>query len=136
MNVEEGSVKLTVKDKKGSTDVAAGKAFTVAADGSVQPMDDGARAQMFAWVRDTLSFTDTPVKVVLPELIRWFALNASLADPSLGERKVSLVIGMQSSGDAIKMLAEAANLSIGFDKDDKVVLSDAGTAPAKGAKKK
>jgi ferric-dicitrate binding protein FerR (iron transport regulator) len=136
VSVDEGSVSVRVKDKKGSNDVAAGKAISVKPDGTVQPMDDAQRAQLFAWVRDTLSFTDAPVKVVLPELIRWFDLKASLADAALGERKVSMVVGMQSSGDALKILSQAANLSIGFDKDEKVVLSDAGNAPAKGEKAK
>ena len=131
VSVDEGSVSVRTKDVKGETSIVAGKAFRVTKDGTATEMDASARATAFAWVRDTLAFADMPVKQVLPELGRWFDLKASLADASLGERKVSLQIGMQSSGDALKMLATAAKLKIGFDKDDKVVLSDAGPAPAK-----
>ncbi len=131
VNVDEGSVSVRAKDVRGETGVVAGKAVRIARDGSVTELDDATRGLTFAWVHDTLSFVDTPVRIVLPELLRWFDLNASLADAALGERKVSLKIGMQSSGDALKMLATAANLSIGFDKDEKVVLSDMGVPPAK-----
>ena len=134
VSVDEGSVAVHTKDGSGETSVEAGKAVRVAPDGSVKELDDATRALTFAWVRDTLAFADAPVSAVLPELSRWFDLKASLADATLGERKISLRIGMQSSGDALKMLATAANLAIGFDKDEKVVLSDAGAAPA--AKKK
>ena len=58
------------------------------------------------------------MSVVLPELIRWYDLNASLANAALGQRRVSLKVGLQSSGDALKVLAAAANLAIGFDKED------------------
>lgn len=136
VSVDEGSVSVRVKDVRGETAVAAGKAVRVGPDGAVKDLDDAARALSFAWVRDTLAFVDAPVKQVLPELIRWFDLKASLADAALGERTVSLQIGMQSSGEALSMLAKAANLSIGFDKDDKVVLSDAGVAPVKSPKGK
>ncbi|MBL0172065.1 MAG: FecR domain-containing protein [Gemmatimonadaceae bacterium] len=131
VSVDEGSVSVRTKDVNGETSVAAGKAVRVAMDGSVKDLDDATRSQTFAWVRDTLSFTNTPVKVVLPQLGRWFDVKASLADAALGERPVTMVLGMQSSGEALKMMATAANLVIAFDKDDKVVLRDAGPAPAK-----
>ena len=136
VGVEEGSVKVRVKDKGDETSLAAGKAVRVSKDGQVTELDDAAGAAALSWVRDTLEFVNAPVSVVLPELIRWFDLKASLADPSLGTRPVTLRIGLQSSGDALKSMATAANLAIGFDKDDKVVLTDAGAAPAKPEKKK
>ena len=136
VGVEEGSVSVRVKDKSGETALEAGKAVRVSTDGTVQPLDDAARAVALSWVRDTLDFVNAPVSVALPELIRWFDLRASLADPALGTRTVTMQVGLQSSGDALKALATAANLSIGFDKDDKVVLTDAGAAPAAAPAKK
>ena len=130
VGVDEGSVVVRQKDTRSETTLSAGKAMRMARDGTVQMLDDAARQLALEWVHDTLVFTDVPVKVVLPELIRWFDLKASLADASLGERKVSLRIGLQSSGDALKALASAAKLSVGFDKDDRVLLSDMTTAPA------
>lgn len=134
IGVDEGSVSVRDKETRAETALPAGKAMRMARDGTVQMLDVAARQLALEWVHDTLVFTDAPVRVVLPELIRWFDLKASLADASLGERKVSLRIGLQSSGDALKAMASAANLSVGFDKDDKVLLSDmtAMPAPAKG----
>ncbi len=128
VGVEEGSVSVRVKDKGGETSLSAGSAVRVTPDGKINPLED-AGAVALSWVRDTLDFVNAPVSVVLPELIRWFDLRATLADPSLGARPVTLRIGLQSSGDALKSMAAAANLAIGFDKDDKVVLNDAGAAP-------
>jgi len=130
VGVDEGSVSVRQKDDRTETTLSAGMAMRMTPDGTVQMLDDATRQLALEWVHDTLVFANAPVKVVLPELIRWFDLNASLADASLGERKVSLRIGLQSSGEALRAMASAANLSIGFDKDDKVVLSDMTTAPA------
>jgi ferric-dicitrate binding protein FerR (iron transport regulator) len=136
VGVEEGSVSVKVKDSDNEKSLDAGKTARVAKDGTISDLDAAAGAAALSWVRDTLEFVNAPVSVVLPELIRWFDLKASLADPSLGSRPVTMRIGLQSSGDALKSMATAANLSIGFDKDDKVVLSDAGAAPATPPKKK
>jgi len=134
VGVEEGSVNVKVKDKGDQKSLEAGKAVRVSKEGTISDLDATAGATALSWVRDTLEFVNTPVSVVLPELIRWFDLKASLADPSLGTRPVTMRIGLQSSGDALKSMASAANLAIGFDKDDKVVLTDAGAAPAATAK--
>ena len=140
IGVDEGSVSVRQKDTRTETSLAAGKSMRLARDGSVQMLDDATRQLALEWVHDTLVFNDAPVKIVLPELIRWFDLKASLADKSLGERKVSLRIGLQSSGEALKAMAAAANLSVGFDKDDKVLLSDMTAIPtpanAKSMKKR
>jgi transmembrane sensor len=134
--VDEGSVSVRAKDQRTATALAAGKSLRMARDGSVTPIDDAARALALAWVHDTLVFADAPVKVVLPELIRWFDLKAKIADPALGARRVSMRVGLQSSGEALKVLAAAANLSVGFDTEDHVVLTDATAAPATGGAKK
>lgn len=135
VSVDEGSVSVSVKDERGDTPLAAGKALRIGKDGKVVPLDDNARDQAFSWMRDSLVYTNVPVSVILPDLNRWFDLKARLGDPSLGTRAVSLRVSLSSSGDALKALADAASLSIGFDKDEKVVLGD-NTAPAKPAKKK
>lgn len=136
VGVDEGTVSVRVKDESGDTPLAAGKALIVSRDGKVTPLDDNTRDQAFAWMRDSLVYTNVPVSVVLPELNRWFDLKAKLGDPSLGARAVTLRVGLSSSGEALKLLAQAASLSIGFDKDEKVVLSDNPTPPAKPSPKK
>lgn len=136
VRVDEGSVTVQAKDGKQSTTVNAGEAVRMTPDGEVQPLDATGQALALGWTTDTLEFVNTPVKVVLAELGRWFDLKATLADPALGDRPMSLRIGLGSSGDALNAMTQAASLSIGFDKDEKVVLSDMPVAPVKGGAKK
>lgn len=130
VGVDEGTVSVRVKDESEETVVSAGQAARISPDGTIAMINGAAADYALAWVRDSLAFTDTPATVVLSELTRWFGLTASLADSTVGSRKVSLRLGLESSGDAIAAFAKAANLSIGFDKEDKVVLSAAPDTPA------
>ncbi|WP_310571912.1 FecR domain-containing protein [Gemmatimonas sp.] len=125
VGVEEGSVSVRVKDGGDATDVAAGQAVRITPDGAVTVLDAVARDVALAWVRDSLVFTDTPARVVLDELARWFSLSATFADSTLGARPVTMRLGLESSGSATAAFAKAAGLTIGFDKQDKVVLSAA-----------
>ena len=136
VSVDEGSVSVTAKGDTKGTDVAAGQTVRVGKDGTVETVDSIGRAVALGWVNDTIVFVDTPAKTALSELIRWFDLKASLADATLGERPVTMRVALGSSGDALSAFANAANLSIGFDKDDKVVLSDKPVVEKKGAAKK
>ncbi len=133
IGVDEGSVSVRTMDGGDATTVAAGKSMRMAPDGSVAMLDDAAREVALSWAHDTLVFNNAPVKTILPALMRWYDLQSSVAEPALGERTVSLRIGLQSSGDALKALASEANLAIGFDKGLKVVLKDnpAGASKAK-----
>jgi hypothetical protein len=45
-------------------------------------------------------------------------------------------VGLSSSGEALNALAQAAALTIGFDKEEKVVLSDNPTPAPKPSPKK
>ena len=133
VGVDEGSVSVRMKDMGDATDVAAGQVIRVTPDGRVIALDAAARDVALAWVRDSLVFTDTPARVVLSELSRWFSLGATFADSSLGSRPVTMRLGIESSGDATAAFAKAAGFSIGFNAQDKVVLSAAPVAaPAKG----
>ncbi len=136
VGVDEGSVTVRSRTVRGETALPAGKALRVKRDGSVEMLDEASRQLALAWVHDTLVFTDAPVKQVLPELGRWFDLQAALADPALGDRTVSLRVGLESSGEALRMLAAAARLSVGFDQDDKVVLRDSVVATPPLVKKR
>lgn len=135
VGVDEGSVSVHVKDEKEETAVPAGQAARITPDGKITMIDAAEKDFALAWVRDSLAFTDAPAGVVLSELSRWFGLSATMADSSLGTRAVTMRLSLESSGDAIAAFAKAANLSIGFDKMDKVVLSAAPEAPATAPKK-
>ena len=129
VGVDEGSVSVRVLDESDAMNVLAGQAVRVTPDGKVTVLDVVAKDFALAWVRDSLAFTETPARAVLSELSRWFSLGATFADTSLGSRPVTMRLGMESSGDAIAAFAKAAGFSIGFDVQDKVVLSAAPVAP-------
>ena len=122
VSVDEGQVDVAVRKGSARSTVTAGNAVRVHGD-SIEPVDAAARDIAMSWMRDTLTFVDMPVKEVIPELQRWYSLDPKLDHDSLGNRRVSFKIALQSSGDAIKALADSARLHIGFDKDEKVVLS-------------
>ena len=136
VGVAEGAVTVHVKDGKEDRKLAAGAALHIAKDGTMSELTGNAKEAALSWTRDSLVFVDAPVSVVVSELVRWFDSKLSLGDPLLGSRKVTMRTSLSSSGDALKALAAAANLSVGFDKEDKVVLSDAGIQPAEKAQTK
>ncbi len=136
VGVEEGSVSVRAKDERGETAVAAGQSASIAPDGTVQMLDAAAAGMALSWVRDSLVLENTPAGTALVEMSRWFNTSATLADSSLASRPVTLRIGLESSGDALAAFAAAANLAVGFDADDKVVLTDAPPVPAKPARRR
>lgn len=127
--VTEGSVDVELRGRNTREKVTAGNAVQVSG-GAIVPIDADARETAIAWLRDTLVFVDAPVRDVLPELARWYGLTPTLADASLGERRVTMRLALQSAGDAIRTLADSARLQIGFDADKEVVLHDANAPPS------
>jgi transmembrane sensor len=130
LEVKEGTV--TVKDRESGTtqDVAAGSALKIVGS-AMSPLEGVAKDVALAWTRDSLVFDNQPLKVVVPELVRWFSLNAAIADPSVENRPVSMRIALSSSGDATKALTAAANLAIQFGKDDRIEFNAAAEGGAK-----
>ena len=135
VGVDEGSVLVRAKEQGDATDVTAGQAVRVAPDGKITVVDAVARDVALAWVRDSLVFTNTPARVVLSELSRWFSLSATLADSTLGTRAVTMRLGLESSGSAAAEFAKATGLSIGFDTQDKVVFSTTPIVPPDKSKR-
>lgn len=120
--VDQGSVRVRVRDASANHTVAAGEAVRVARDGSVSPLAPAARDGMFAWTRDSLIFTDAPLREVIPQLIRWYDLKLALGDPAIGDKRISVRLGLESSGTALEAVRQAAGLKIEFGADKEVVL--------------
>lgn len=132
VEVSEGSVELWDRETDVRQTAKAGEAVRFAA-GTFSPLDGVARDVAMAWTRDSIVFDQAPLKTVVPELVRWFSMNATLVDQSVGDRPVSMRIALNSSGEATKALTEAANLTITFGKDDRIEFSGA-AAPTAGKK--
>lgn len=136
VEVTQGSVSVKDRERDTEKEVKAGEALRLGKDGAMTPLEGVARDVALAWTRDSIVFDNAPLKTVVPELVRWFSMDAALADSSLGDRPVSMRVALASSGDATKALTQAANLAIQFGKNDRIEFVDAPAQPAKGAAKK
>jgi ferric-dicitrate binding protein FerR (iron transport regulator) len=128
VQVTEGTVELKDRMSGTVTPIKAGDAVKFITDGTVTPLDGVARDVALAWTRDSIVFEQAPLRVVVPELVRWFGLNAVLADSSIGDRPVSMRVALASSGETTEALTKAADLTIAFGKNDRLEFN---AAPAK-----
>ncbi len=137
VEVTDGSV--TVRDRVNKTEqkVTAGSAISLKPDGTFGNLSVIERDVALAWTRDSVVYENTPLRIVIPDIARWFGIKAALADSSISERPVSMRVALASSGDAVKALSERASLSMSFGKGDVMEFRDISAAPpAKGKAKK
>jgi len=119
VQVTEGRVKMRDHVSHATHSLSAGEAVRFAA-GVFTPLTGITRDVALAWTRDSLVFDRAPLRTVVPELVRWFGMNAVLIDSTAGERPVSLRLALTSSGAAAQALTEAAHLEITFGKGDRI----------------
>jgi ferric-dicitrate binding protein FerR (iron transport regulator) len=131
VEVTQGSVEL--KDRVSSVVqvISAGQALRFA-NGAAAPLTGIARDVALAWTRDSIVFDKAPLGQVIPELVRWFGMNAVLVDTAAAARPVSMRLALNSSGEAARVLTQTANLTLSFGKDDRLEFSGA-PVPAKKA---
>jgi ferric-dicitrate binding protein FerR (iron transport regulator) len=123
VRVKEGEVKVDAA--KESRTVAAGKAIAIAKDGTMSEPAPDAVDQALGWTEGKVDFTNTPLKVVMAELARWYDLPVTTKDTSLYSRPVTMAVALESKKDAIAALEESASVKFTYDKDSKPVLQDA-----------
>jgi ferric-dicitrate binding protein FerR (iron transport regulator) len=111
--------------------ISAGQALRFA-NGAAAPLTGIARDVALAWTRDSIVFDKAPLGQVIPELVRWFGMNAVLVDTAAAARPVSMRLALNSSGEAARVLTQTANLTLSFGKDDRLEFSGA-PVPAKKA---
>lgn len=124
VHVTEGSVIAYDRATEVSRTVNAGETVRFSG-GTFAVLDGVARDVVVAWTRDSIVFDQEPLRLVVPQLVRWFGMNAVLVDEAAGDRPVSMRVALNSSGEATKALTQAANLVIGFGKDDRIEFSAA-----------
>lgn len=124
LDVSEGVVEAKDRESGVTQEVAAGQAVRFAG-GTFTPLEGVARDVAMAWTRDSIVFENAPLKIVLPELVRWFGMSAAIIDSSVNDRPVSMRVALSSSGEATKALTEAADLTISFGKNDRIEFSAA-----------
>lgn len=129
LSVAEGAVEIRHRDNGSTYRVEAGQAVRFTETGVITPLDVAAREAALAWTRDSIVFNATPLRRVVPELVRWFGMNAIIADSSLLDRPVTMRIPLTSSGEATQALTRAAGLAIQFGKNDRIEFVPAPPAP-------
>ena len=137
VRVKEGEVKIDAA--KESRTVAAGKAISIAKDGTMSEPAADVVDQALGWTEGKVDFTNTPLKVVMAEMARWYDLPVTTKDTSLYSRPVTMAVALDSKKDAIAALEQSASVKFTYDKDSKPVLQDApkkAEKPAKAAKAK
>ncbi|MFI5246418.1 MAG: FecR family protein [Gemmatimonadales bacterium] len=132
VRVKEGEV--AVDAGKESRTLAAGKAIAIAKDGTMSEPAADAVDQALGWTDGKVDFTNTPLKVVMSEMARWYNLPVTTKDTALYSRPVTMAVALESKKDAIAALEESAKVKFSYDKDSKPVLQDAPAQPAKAEK--
>lgn len=69
-------------------------------------------AAYLAWTHGELAFDGMPLREAVPELSRWYDLDITLADTTIGERRVTASFADESATSALRRLALALNLRI------------------------
>ncbi|WP_396216712.1 FecR domain-containing protein [Gemmatimonas sp.] len=127
VQVTQGTVELKDRVSGVMQVISAGEALRFA-NGAAAPLNGIARDVALAWTRDSIVFDNAPLGQVIPELVRWFGMNAVLIDPSAAARPVSMRLALDSSGEAARVLTQTANLTMSFGKDDRLEFSGAPAA--------
>jgi ferric-dicitrate binding protein FerR (iron transport regulator) len=65
-----------------------------------------------AWTEGRLVFDDTPLREVIPELERWYDLDITITDASLGDRRFVATLREGAATSALELLAISLNLRI------------------------
>lgn len=61
--------------------------------------------RLVAWRQDRLDFRDAPVREVLTELGRWFAIDFRLSDSTLASRRITHTFAVNDLADALEVLS-------------------------------
>lgn len=71
-----------------------------------------AAEQYFAWTEGELRFRQTRLDEALPQVARWYDVDARLASPSLGARRLTASFSSEPAGDVVALIAAALDLAV------------------------
>lgn len=115
MRAREGRVHVAVANGKVHvTSLARTDSGVTLIAGAVGEFDDSLSRTSSAdnttpapkWIGGELEFTKTPVETVLKTIGRWYGYEFRTNDPSLLRGKVSVIVNMQSSAEALEKLEQ------------------------------
>jgi ferric-dicitrate binding protein FerR (iron transport regulator) len=129
----EGSVDVRVL-KGASESVGAGKAVVVDKTGAIKDATKEETEEAASWVENQrLTMIDRPLKDILPELLRWYNVDASVRDLSLLDHKATIRTSLDSGNVALAEVAKAAGLTLSKEGTRNILVAP---APAANTKKK
>jgi ferric-dicitrate binding protein FerR (iron transport regulator) len=133
VTVREGSVRVHPRVGDGaSRTLAAGEAVVVTAEGAFREPTQREVELAFSWVDGALRLDDVTLDQALRTLRRWHALEATLADATLGQRRVSTTLSLASDAQALDSIMQAAQLVVTYDGQERI-LRDVNDPAAKAA---
>lgn len=118
VRVLEGSVSVRLDDV--ATPVAAGQAVVIT-DDAVRPATPGEAARLTGWVDGVVHIETTSLEAALPEMRRWWGLVITIADPAIASRPVSMRAPASDPTAAIRMLEQAANVTLAWENKQMVL---------------
>ncbi|MBM3909013.1 MAG: FecR domain-containing protein [Gemmatimonadetes bacterium] len=110
LKVLSGSV--TVQDELEQKPLAAGQTMLVLSNGTFMDLDEAKASLYFSWADGQFVSSNQPLRKVLTELKKWFALSIAPKDSSFLDRPVSMTAPLDSTKIAIKALEEGAAVKV------------------------
>jgi ferric-dicitrate binding protein FerR (iron transport regulator) len=129
VKVLEGSVDVRV-DKGASTAVGVGKAVVVDKSGTVHEASETETEEAGSWVeKQTLTMIDRPLRDILPELLRWYNVDATVRDLSLLEKKATIRTSLESGDNALAEVAKSSGLTLTKEGTRNILVDPAAARP-------
>jgi ferric-dicitrate binding protein FerR (iron transport regulator) len=129
VKVLEGSVDVRV-DKGASSSVGVGKAVVVDKAGVVHDASETETEEAASWVeKQTLTMIDRPLRDILPELLRWYNVDATVRDLSLLEKKATIRTSLESGDMALAEVAKSAGLTLSKEGTRNILVDPAAARP-------
>lgn len=139
---DSGSVMLkgvagtaSVKVGKVEKNLTAGSTMLVLSNGAIMDLVPEKAAFAFSWADGKFVSEHQPLRKVLTELKKWYAIEVTVPDTSFIDRPVLMSVPLDSTAAAIAALEEGASVSIAFE-GTKRVLKDAAGMPKPAKKRK
>jgi len=129
---------VTVKFEKEEKAVAAGSIAYMLKNGTFMDLDADRAEFVFSWADGSFTATHQPLRKVLSEIKKWYALDIVPKDSSFLDRPVSMKASLDSVKSAISALEEGGAVKVTLTTEGKASLVDNAGAvkPAKPAKAK
>jgi len=134
MKVLNGSV--TVKFDKTEKVVAAGSTLHMLSNGTFMDLDADRAQFVFSWVDGQFTATHQPLRKVLGDFKKFYALDITPKDTSFLDRPVSMTAPLDSVKVAMAALEEGGAVKVTLVSEGKASLVDNAAAVAKVAKKR